>query len=126
MSIEYGPHALTRGIQPEIACILPIVSEVFGEHGWTARVTSATDRKHGTGSLHYIGNAVDLYWENGGADPLAIREILFQRINGFPSSARIPPDYDIVFEGDHFHIEFQPKVPAVEYRAAVVRYLNGE
>ena len=64
-------------------------------------VTSIDDSKHGAGSLHPKGAAADLRTRTLKPEQIpvvlsAIRE-------------RLTPEFDIIFEGDHFHIEYDPK-----------------
>jgi UDP-N-acetylenolpyruvoylglucosamine reductase len=64
-------------------------------------LTSANDGQHGFGSLHYAGLAVDVRTHHVTAndiEPLAdtIREAL-------------GPQFDVVLEDTHIHVEFQPK-----------------
>lgn len=120
MSGGLGPKALSRGVSVEIACVVPFVKSVFDSHKLPCILTSITDRKHGVGSLHYIGDAVDVLWSaEWGVSPNLVRQQLFQALNGMSMMRAIDiglrVDYDIVFEDDHFHIEFQPKIPAWEY-----------
>ena len=115
-----GPKALSRGVSVEIACVVPFVKSVFDNHKLPGILTSITDRKHGVGSLHYTGDAVDVLWsEEWGVNWTKVDEGLYLALNGMSRiKARnivLAVDYDVVFEGDHFHIEFQPKIPAWEY-----------
>ena len=117
-----GPKALSRGVSTEIACVVPFVKDVFEAHKIPCILTSITDRTHGKGSLHYTGDAIDILWsESWGANPIAVDNQLYLALNGFSRGAHIPPDYDVVFENDHFHIEFQPKIPAHDYQEAIKR-----
>lgn len=120
MSGGLGPKALSRGVSAEIACVVPFVKSVFDNHKVPCILTSITDRTHGVGSLHYTGDAVDVLWSEGwGASSLAVDRELFFAVNGISRtqahSIGLAVDYDVVFEDDHFHIEFQPKIPAWEY-----------
>lgn len=119
-----GPKALSRGVSAEIACVVPFVKSVFDNHNIPCILTSITDRTHGKGSLHYTGDAVDVLWsEKWEADSITVDAQLFMAVNGISRgtalSIGLAVDYDVVFERDHFHIEFQPKIPAWEYEKLV-------
>ncbi len=129
MAIELGPKA--RGvIGPGLSPYLPIISQVFEAFSFDCRITHIRDGKHSVASLHYVGDAIDLVWlpydtlDDGIA--LDMKNELYLKLNGFPKISGLKPDYDIVFEGTHFHIEYQPKLSAMAYRAQVDTYLFGE
>jgi hypothetical protein len=127
--MEIGPKA--RGeIGPGLSPYLPIIDQVFGDFGYDCRITHIRDGKHMNGSLHYTGDAIDLVWLEYENLPTElgqeIRDELYRRLNGFPRSAGLLPDFDVVYEGSHFHIEYQPKLGEIEYRAQVEAYLYGE
>jgi len=126
--IEIGPKA--RGeLGPGLSPYLLIVDQVFGAFGYDCLITHISDGKHGEASLHYIGDAIDVIHVPYKTLPMElaneIRDELSRRLNGFPRSAGLKGDYDVVFEGDHFHIEYQPKLMDSEYREQVDRYLFG-
>jgi len=75
--------------------ILPL----FESKGKNLIVTSALDGKHGWGSLHYVGCAVD------------IRRWGIDLINEFVNLIKdiLPSGFDVVLEDTHIHIEWQPK-----------------
>lgn len=91
------------GVKTEIACVLPLVMEVFRDHGHPFHITSFTDGKHSEGSLHRLGLAVDVDF----------RQDKFDKVKGewICEDLRVAlgPDYDIVFEDTHVHVEFDPK-----------------
>lgn len=132
MGVRFGPKFSTRGMAPEIACIIPIVDNVFNKLTLDTELTSGTDRTHGWGSFHYTGNAIDILWMRQWSNrhsPDKVKEMLFKDINGFPLTADIPPDYDVIWEVDsetvsHFHIEYQPKLTAEEYQKRIAYYLD--
>lgn len=64
-------------------------------------VTSILDGKHKEGSKHYIGEAFDLRSFIYSKVEIAMLDIAFKEALG--------KDYDVLFEIDHFHIEFDPK-----------------
>lgn len=122
MAIEFGPHVIISGASAEIVGTFSIVSSVFADFGLVATITSITDRLHSRGSLHYAGKAYDILWMPEFAEkisPERLLKVLFLKINGFPQNTNIPPEFDILFEGDHFHIEHQPKVTPAVYTQLV-------
>lgn len=81
--------------------VAAIVDQVYEENGikecW---ITAGIDGQHQDGSLHYVGYAIDVRTNNvptGELDPIRA-EI----------KRRLGDDFDVVKEGDHFHIEAQP------------------
>ena len=66
-----------------------------------AYVTSGADGTHGENSLHYQNKALD--FGIGFIPPL---EVNIAVIN---LKAAFGPDYDVILEGDHIHIEYDPK-----------------
>jgi len=64
-------------------------------------INSIDDGKHGTDTLHGLSLAVDLDTE--GDDPKDL-ESLFQYLR-----RTMPAQYDVIFEGDHVHVEWDVK-----------------
>lgn len=89
-----------RGLCPEILLAIQIVHSHFIV--WTVSkdvvITSICDSKHGRNSLHYIGQAVDFRIKGIDLDKPRL-EVLKSAL----------PNFDIILEDDHLHIEFQPK-----------------
>ena len=79
-----------------------IVSSVFVAHGLDVVVTSGTDGVHGHVSRHYCGSALDYRTRHITATGLK------ERIAG-EAKAALGPDYDVVLEVDHLHVEYDPK-----------------
>jgi hypothetical protein len=85
-------------------------------HSDTIMITSAQDGRHGRGSLHGIGFALDIRYlgvRTGGIlivgdsteeKQREVAEIWAGRLRPY-----MGPDYDIVVEGDHIHAEYDPK-----------------
>lgn len=97
--LELGPFARVHGIAPEIVIALQVALGVADRLGIPKiTITSASDRTHSPGSLHYQGKAVDLVVEG---------DIGFS----VELSKALGPDFDVIFEGSHTHLEFQPKRP---------------
>lgn len=66
-----------------------------------AVITAGTDGIHHPGSLHYLGYAVDLRTRD--LPPMTINASIEEL------KKRLGADFDVVIEGDHLHVEMQPK-----------------
>ena len=81
---------------------LIIINEVLAENGCNCGLYSLNDRKHSRTSLHYADQAIDIRTKDFPSmlDPHEIvREI----------KSRLNKHYDVIYEGNHIHIEFQPR-----------------
>lgn len=66
-------------------------------------ITSATDGQHMLTSLHYSGSAIDFRTRDLGLSREGLGDLA-----GELSSA-LGPDFDVVLEDTHLHVEWQPK-----------------
>lgn len=69
--------------------------------GETVMVYSAEDKTHNAGSLHPYGLALD--FDVIGNDPAKL-ELLYEFLRRW-----MPPGFDVVFEGNHVHVEYDVK-----------------
>ena len=81
--------------------ILEAAEYTFQAHGYSCVCTAGTDGKHMEGSLHYKARAVDLRSRHVAADalPKIVDEL----------KERLGKDFDVIVEGDHLHLEHDPK-----------------
>lgn len=85
---------------PQIVLALTICHTLWWRAGIKIfYVTSVNDGKHGHGSLHPHGKAIDLRRWNVPQPHLMLQAI----------RASLPKDFDVILEYDHFHIEYDPK-----------------
>jgi hypothetical protein len=82
-----------EGLDPILKAALVQIEYVYAKYHTELVITSGKDGKHGEGSLHYEGKAVDLRTWN----------VLASLVNQL--KAHLGPDYDVVLEADHIHIE---------------------
>jgi len=82
----------------EIRRSLSRVEAVYNEHIEEFVITSTFEGNHGAGSLHYSNDAYDVR--------LPFNEIQ-EVFNVIKETLGNP--YDVVFERDHIHIEYDPK-----------------
>lgn len=94
----------TRGIRPELVVAILAAKDVYNLYGVPFVITSLTDGVHSQTSLHYAGCAVDLRTRDIRGDQ-AKRVI----VEGIKEALGGSPDYDVILEKDHIHLEYQPK-----------------
>ena len=92
-------------LQPEIINTFPIIDKLCAEYNVEAIITSGVEGRHKSGSKHYDGMAIDLrsrHFEGGsmGFECASFCDAL-RNILG--------PDYDVVQEDNHIHLEYDPK-----------------
>lgn len=115
MKIKEGVRVF--GLRPEILLAVVVAREVWTQHGAELVITSGIEAKHETASFHYLGLAVDLRSHDPAtgqtvftasfastSDPAVAASVIASELK-----AALGPDYDVVLEGDHIHVEFQPK-----------------
>jgi hypothetical protein len=107
MKVALRCGARPVGVKMEIACVIPLMLEVFRDHGHPFVITSFTDGKHAEGSLHRFGLAVDIDFMQDKFD-----EVQGRWLAGDLETV-LGSDYDVVFEGNHIHVEFDPKVQPI-------------
>lgn len=96
-----------KDLTPQMVMVALVVDGVYSSFGVNeVYVTSANDRVHSTGSLHYKGRALDFRTQNV-LGP--IRPIIVQKIREFCPD----PDFDVLWEdvgtpNEHLHIEYDP------------------
>lgn len=80
---------------------IAVAESLFKRRDAAVVVTSGRDSKHGKGSLHYLGNAVDLRTSDVGfVEAGAVASELADCLGD---------QYDVILEDDHIHVEFDPK-----------------
>lgn len=90
------------GIRPEMVIAMYVADTVFQKlFGEELVLTEATGGVHGRGSLHYVGQAIDIRTRDLTKNDIAKLALEIRE--------RLGEEYDVVIESDHIHIEFQPK-----------------
>ncbi len=81
-----------------------IIEPVLKEAGVELVITSGTDGKHGlhNATLHSAGLALDIRSRD-----LKTPDRVYAVADKI--RATLPPAYDVVVEGDHIHVEYDPK-----------------
>jgi hypothetical protein len=103
--LSFGEKFYPTGLKPEITITFLPIYLVCNEHGVKPILSSGIDRKHRPKSLHYPGMAVDVYWIGFELNGHELKQLVRDDL-----ADALGPHYDVVLEGDHVHIEYQPKV----------------
>lgn len=85
-------------LRPEIRKKLNMIEVICAECGAELVITSTYEGTHSAGSLHYADLAIDTRTPKKGGSQFRHK-----------LKAELGPDYDIVGELDHTHIEHDPK-----------------
>jgi len=85
-------------LKREIRRSLTTVQIIYNIYEEEIVITSTYEGSHGEGSLHYDDNAYDL------RKPRDYAKEIEMKLRG-----ALGPSFDVVLEGDHIHIEYDPK-----------------
>ena len=91
-----------KGLKPEIWGVLPIISEIFMQHGRDCIITGGTEEGHTT-VIHPLGYAVDLRTKHLSAtEASSIRNEI---------ESRLTKEYQVLLKTapPHIHVEFDPR-----------------
>ena len=100
---------------------IDIVDGIYKEQSIEGWITSLDDSKHGWGSLHFSGNAVDFRTKTIHRDKIVgfvalVAEALGAKLVRARANRVVYSgvNYDVILEGigtdnEHLHVEFQPK-----------------
>ena len=92
-----------NGMRPQASFALSVAMMIAKEQGILLVLRSMCDGKHSRKSLHYQGNAFDLWWAHI-EDDNARRRKFYGAL-----AVAIGSQYDVVDERTHVHVEWQPK-----------------
>ena len=96
--LRLGGVTRIQGIRSELLLGLMVVSDLCRTTGARALITSVLNGEHMHNSLHYVGAAADFVL--GGVEDRDAWVIILRQHLG--------SDFDVIDEGDHIHIEYQP------------------
>jgi hypothetical protein len=89
-----------QGVVWEMFWAAVVAEKVYKRYGQECVITSANDGKHGNKTLHHQGKALDLRtWTVSGREHALAAELRNE----------LGPDYDVVVESDHIHVEHDPE-----------------
>jgi hypothetical protein len=92
-------HRDNHTVSHQILKAIGVAAAIYRRHDRVLTVTSLMDGKHMEGSKHYTGHAADL----------RTRNLISPRVVADELAHALGPDYDVVLEKDHIHMEYDPK-----------------
>lgn len=105
MAVQYDPR-VNFDVVPQIRQALSIIETVFSRFGYIPLVTSARDRTHKVGSLHYLGAAMDIASQGL---PLNVRQSIYNQLKStFPLPTWWFDWEDQGTANEHYHLEYKP------------------
>ena len=100
--LSIKPGVDVAGISNEMVLATQICHSIYAEYQIPCVLTEAKSRGgHKRGSLHYVGQAVDIRTRNVPVEKRPDITVALQEALG--------EQYDVILEKDHIHVEFQPK-----------------
>ena len=103
MLLQFKRGVNTEGVLPQVWFALGIAQEIYArETKKPLIVTSLDDGTHKKTSKHYKGLGADLRTKHLTAPEVAV---VFKALQ----TSLEPLCFDVVLEGDHIHIEYDPK-----------------
>lgn len=99
--LRIKPGASVEGLKIEAFIAWVVAGDVYAFHGAECWLTSGVDGVHGVNSKHGSGYAVDIRISNI-PDSVAAAKIRNK------IAENLGPEYDVVLEPDHIHMEFDP------------------
>lgn len=98
--MRFKPTVDPRRVQPETLVGMLAVDHAFRTVGHELTITSVSDGAHGPKSLHRFGLAFDFRTNDLTDADLGHLKLLVSRC--------LPDGYDVVWEHDHGHCEYDP------------------
>lgn len=106
--LSVKPGVKFKDLQPQMVIACFVVYTIYAKYGYDSVITSGNDSSHSKNSLHYQGRALDFrtrHIVDAKNNPdLAKCNLLAREIRD-----SLGPDFDVLFENDHIHVEFDPK-----------------
>lgn len=96
--LRMGSGILIQGVRPELLLGLMILSDMCMLKGTVVVITSILDGLHMRNSLHYTGAAVDFVIDLTSDHEPWVAEL----------RTRLGLAFDVIDEGTHIHMEYQP------------------
>ena len=97
-----------NGVRPELVLAIFIIEKIYTKHSTELVITSVTDSKHGKGSFHYLGLAVDLRTRDFKSNEI-INTVKKEIKEALGDEFDVLHEYSEAAKVGHFHVEFQPK-----------------
>jgi hypothetical protein len=116
-------------VVPAFGLVASVLKTAWIMQGSECVVTSAKDGKHSAKSAHYAGKAMDLRINNLGWTPGTVGfrfgVDLFAQKLARALVESCGPEWYVVLEKDHIHLEYAEGIPNIKGWKAGVHYYDG-
>jgi len=99
--MKLKPGVKLASLQPQMAVASLVVAGCFTAIGADCVITSGSDSRHSTTSLHYAGAALDFRTRD-------LDEYSAELV-ATAAKENLGEDFDVVLEDTHLHVEYQPR-----------------
>ena len=96
-----GDHVILAGLNEVMRPALIAANDIWLGHGEELVVTCGLNGVHSARSLHYYGKALDFRCRYFAPN---VQVVVAHELRD-----SLPDAFDVVFEGDHIHVEYDPK-----------------
>jgi hypothetical protein len=105
------PGVDLRGLRPQMVIAALVAERLYATQGADAdlMITSGREGTHMSGSLHYVGLAIDIRLPGSFTGQTSAVAKAKAKTMVADLIAHLGAQYDVVLEVDHIHIEFDPK-----------------
>lgn len=111
MALEIKNGVRMKGLTPQLVIGIVVAEGVFSHYGRDCVVTSLNDSEHMKGSKHYEGNGVDFRVRHldGNDSDLKSDDLAMAKLIVSDLKDSLGQDFDVLLEGNHIHMEYDPK-----------------
>ncbi len=100
--LRIAANVRMQGVRPEMLLGIMVLSDLCRGSGTRALITSVLNGLHMVNSLHYVGAAIDFTIDRPEDRAAWVAEL----------GVRLGRNFDVIDEGDHIHVEYQPHTGA--------------
>lgn len=103
-SFSFKTGVETKRVHPKMVKAWAVIAQLSAEWNIDTVVTSVADGNHMTGSFHYKDPVQATDFRTWYLPTDRQKEEFCEQLKG-----RLGPDYDVVLESTHLHVEYDPK-----------------
>ena len=105
------PRCDLQVIKPQTVLAILVASSIYEHHNQDCEIYSVVDGVHGPNSKHPEGFAFDIRIKHldGNDKDISAEDMRIARMIAAELREALGPQYDVVVESNHIHVEYDPK-----------------